>query len=195
MYSKIFWCFALICSSTVNQLWSERDGAIAAPVASDQMTDIDFRRTTLVVSDIETSLEFYRDALGMEVIYDRDIITPTDAQKKDADKIRRLVFLRANDDYVGIIGLLQYTKPKMPRIDLKDAAFNEGTVVMVFNTKTLEKSFAQATKVDGVNVLSEPSLVKYSSYDGKGEISVKVSVLQDPDGFTVELNQLQEALH
>jgi len=159
------------------------------------MTDIDFRRTTLVVSDIETSLEFYRDALGMEVIYDRDIITPTDAQKKDADKIRRLVFLRANDDYVGIIGLLQYTKPKMPRIDLKDAAFNEGTVVMVFNTKTLEKSFAQATKVDGVNVLSEPSLVKYPSYDGKGEISVKVSVLQDPDGFTVELNQLQEALH
>jgi hypothetical protein len=32
--------------------------------------------------------------------------------------------------------------------------------------------------------------VEYPSYDGTGSIPVMVSVLIDPDGFVVELNQL-----
>lgn len=66
---------------------------------------------------------------------------------------------------------------------------------MIFNTQKLEESFAKASTKGGVTVLSEPRLVSYPSYDGKSEINVIVSVLQDPDGFAVELNQLQEALH
>jgi len=44
--------------------------------------------------------------------------------------------------------------------------------------------------VDGVKVPGEPSLREYPSYAGDGVIKVMVSILQDPDGFTVELNQL-----
>lgn len=169
--------------------------SLSAPVTETERTEIDLRRTTLVVKDIEHSLEFYRDALGMNVIYDNQIISPRNASIEKADKVSRLVFLRANDDYIGIIGLLQYIKPKKPSVDLKNTSFNEGTLVLVFNSEKLESTFAKAVTVEGVHVLSEPRLVSYPSYDGKNTISVMVSVLQDPDGFTIELNQLQDELN
>ena len=42
--------------------------ALAAPVAEEDRLPIDLRRTTLIVRNIDASLAFYRDALGMEVI-------------------------------------------------------------------------------------------------------------------------------
>jgi len=168
----------------------------AKPVAEEDRAPIDLRRTTLVVKDMETSLRFYRDALRMVVTYDKLITTPRDADSiESAERALRLVFLRANDDFVGVLGLLQYIKPKKERVDLAGTAFQEGTTVMVFNCEDLPAQFQAAQAVDGVVVLSEPSPTTYPSYDGKGTISVLVSALQDPDGFTIELNQLQEDLH
>lgn len=169
--------------------------AHAAPVPESERTPLDLRRTTLVVADIERSLAFYRDALGMVVTYDNMINTPRDAPAAEADIVRRLVFLRANDDYIGVIGLLEYVRPRKPRVALDGKAFQEGTTVLVFNTRTLEDSFARASRLPGVVVLQEPEFVTYPAYDGEGSIRVLVSALQDPDGFTIELNQLQEALH
>ena len=167
----------------------------AEPVAEHERVPVDLRRTTLVVRDIERSLEFYRDALGMEIIYDNLISTPRGADPDEAERVLRLVLLRANDHYVGVLGLLQYFKPVKETVDLAGTAFMEGTIVMVFNLEDLAGSFARATAVSGVVVLDDPAPVSYPSYDGEGTIDVIVSSLQDPDGFTVELNQLQEPLH
>ena len=68
--AKAFWLVQL----TVLAALVITRAALAAPVAEYERIDLDLRRTTLVVRDIEQSLKFYRDALGMEVIYDRDII-------------------------------------------------------------------------------------------------------------------------
>lgn len=77
--------------------------AQAAPVPEDQRMDLDLRRTTLVVHDMDASLAFYRDALGMVVTYDNMLRTPQDAKtNEEADSATHLVFLRANDDFVGI---------------------------------------------------------------------------------------------
>lgn len=163
----------------------------AAPVAEDERVPLDLRRTTLVVRDIDASLAFYRDALGMEVIYDQRIRTPRDADSDEAaDRASRLVFLRANDDYVGILGLLQYVKP--PKVPANQGAtpFTPGSVVLLFNAEDLDSTFDKARNVLGVRVLAEPRKTQYPSYDGAGVIRVMVSVLIDPDGFVVELNQL-----
>ncbi len=170
--------------------------AWADAVPDDERVPIDLRRTTLVVKDIERSLAFYRDALGMVPIYDNLILTPRDAAGIDeAERALRLVMLRANDDYIGVVGLLQYYKPAKERVDLAGTSFMEGTAVLLFNVGDLEGAFARARQVEDVVVLSEPSPVSYPSYDGTGVINVIVSTLQDPDGFTIELNQLQEELH
>lgn len=168
--------------------------ALADTVPEDQRAPIDLRRTTLVVKDIERSLEFYGDALGMVVIYDNLILTPRDASVEEAERALRLVMLRANDDYIGVVGLLQYYKPVKETIDLTGTSFMEGTAVLLFNVDDLTGAFERARNVDGVVVIDEPMPVSYPSYDGAGTIDVIVSTLQDPDGFTVELNQLQGEL-
>jgi len=164
---------------------------LAAPVAEDEQLPIDLRRTTLIVRNIDASLKFYRDALGMQVIYDNAIRTPrTAASDAEADRASRLVFLRANDDFVGIIGLLQYTKPVRPAHNQGDEPFSTGSIVLLFNANDLDATFAKAKSVQGVRVLSKPVRREYPSYDGTGTIAVMVSVLTDPDGFVIELNQL-----
>ncbi|MEO1034073.1 MAG: VOC family protein [Pseudomonadota bacterium] len=162
-----------------------------APVAEEERVPIDLRRTTLVVRDIDNSLAFYRDALGMRVIYDNYIRTPRDAKDDASAEIsRRLVFVRANDDYVGIVGLLQYIKPAKPAANQGLEPFTPGSSVLLFNASDLATTFARARKVTGVRVLSEPAKVSYPSYDGASTIDVMVSTLTDPDGFVIELNQL-----
>lgn len=163
---------------------------LAAPVADENRVPLDLRRTTLIVSDIDKSLAFYRDALGMVVTYDNMVNTPRDASIEDAERARRLVFLRANDDYIGVLGLLQYLKPVKEAVDVAEKAFEPGTTVMVFNHADVRGAFERARLVEGAKVLYEPTETSYPSYDGKSKIHVLVSVLQDPDGFTLEVNEV-----
>jgi len=165
--------------------------ALAAPVAESERVPIDLRRTTLVVRDMNATLAFYRDALGLRVVYDNIIRTPRSATSdSEAERSLRLVFLQANDDYVGIIGVIEYLKPRKPEPAQPTVPFGIGSVVFVINATDLNATFARARAVAGVKVLEEPGETSYPSYDGKGTIPVRVSTLQDPDGYVVELNQL-----
>jgi catechol 2,3-dioxygenase-like lactoylglutathione lyase family enzyme len=163
----------------------------AAPVPDTERLPVDLRRTTLVVRDMNAALAFYRDALGMKVVYDRMIRTPRSARTdNDAERALQLVLLQANDDFVGMIGLMEYHKPrKTPPASPADP-FSIGTMVFVFNVRDLDEVFALARNTAGVKILSEPEPTTYPAYDGEGTIPVRVSVLQDPDGYVVELNQL-----
>jgi catechol 2,3-dioxygenase-like lactoylglutathione lyase family enzyme len=169
---------------------------LAAPVPEDERIPLDLRRTTLVVRDIDRSLALYRDALGMKVSYDSHIRTPRDAASDEAaERALRLAFMQANDDFVGVLGLLQYIKPAKEQ-PVSDLAFEPGTIVLVFNVKDLDQRWEAVVNTPGVEVLNEPEKTSYPSYDGKGTIPVMVSVIRDPDGFIIELNQLLvEELH
>jgi catechol 2,3-dioxygenase-like lactoylglutathione lyase family enzyme len=164
---------------------------VGAPVTDKPRLPIDLRRTTLVVEDAERSLAFYRDALGMRVVYDNIIRTPRDAaDDASAERSLRLIFVEANDDYVGLIGILEYRKPKKEPPAVRPAAFSVGTPVLLFNTTDLKATFQRAKAVPGVEVIDEPGETFYPGYGGQGRIPVVVSTLRDPDGFTVELNQV-----
>lgn len=152
---------------------------------------LDFRRTTLIVRDIENSLAFYRDALGMTVEYDQVLTSPglTTRAKADGVNRSRLVLLKANNDYIGMLGLWQFLdQTKFDKRDPDAADFTPGEIVLLFNSKSLDETFARASKVKKVKVVGEPHLRKYPS--PAGDIEVMVSMLTDPDGHTVELNQL-----
>lgn len=170
--------------------------AAAAPVPEADRVPLDFRRTTLVVADIEKSLAFYRDALGMKVVYDNPIRTPREARSDaDAERASRLVLLRANDGFVGMLGLLWYAKPlREPRPPKGDDTLRPGDVVMVFNVRDQAAVFARASTAPGVRVGEAPHLVTYPGYGGQGVIRVMFSSVWDPDGHYVELNQLLDSV-
>lgn len=152
---------------------------------------LDLRRTTLIVQDIERSLAFYRDALGMSVAYDQRISSPGLTMRAGADgKNRsRLVLLEANDSFIGMLGLWQFLDQTEQDLAEPDPAdFTPGDIVLLFNTTELEETFPKAAASPGVRVVSEP--VKRAYPSPAGEIVVMVSMLVDPDGHTVELNEI-----
>ena len=102
----------------------------------------------------------------------------------------RLALLRANDDFVGVIGLLEYTSPRLEEPPIEARRPGIGDVILVINAADLEQRFERVRATPGVRVSSEPQLTEYPSPDGTGSIAVRVSVVWDPDGYFVELNQL-----
>lgn len=165
--------------------------ALSAPVPDAERGPVDVRRTTLVVRNVDRALAFYRDALGLEVVYDQQIVRPPlpdDATR--TERRMRLALLRANDDFVGVIGLLEYTAPRLPEPGGEPQRPGIGDVILVINASDLDQRFARVRATPGVRVATEPYLTSYPAPDGKGTIPVRVSAVWDPDGYFIELNQL-----
>ena len=149
------------------------------------------RRQTLIVRDIDRSLALYRDAMGMEVIYDNTF--PRARRDGSGERQIRLIFLKASDPFVGVLGLVDYEAgdPDHPVHDkpIRREGFTPGNSVLLFNTTELEERWPLITQVPGVEVITEPALREYPSYDGSETIRINVTTFYDPDGFLVEFNQ------
>lgn len=147
------------------------------------------RRTTLIVRDIETSLKLYKDALGMEVIYDNQLKRPR-KDGKEGEQTLRLVFLKATHEFYGVLGLLEYYYGEVREEKaVRKEGFTAQNIVLLFNSHDVEEKFETIKKIPGIEVFTEPKLVEYPGYDG-GKIRVLVSTFYDPDGFLVEFNEL-----
>lgn len=152
--------------------------AYAAPVPESERIPVDLRRTTLVVRDIDKSLPLYRDALGLKVIYDQVISGTT-----------RLVLLRANDDFIGVLGLMQrlnldYTPPAP---EFRKA--QPGQPILVFNLQDLEQRFDRIQAAPFVKVAEPPTRIEYPGAGGS-VIPVLFSAVWDADGNFIELNKI-----
>ena len=152
---------------------------------------LDLRRTTLVVRDIEKSLALYRDALGMTVEYYQELTSPGLSMRYGADgeNRSRLVLLKANDSFIGMLGLWQFLDQTDQDLAEPDPAdFTPGEIVLLFNSNTLDVTFPAAAAAPGVTIIGEPKERRYPS--PAGDIVVMVSMLTDNDGDTLELNQI-----
>lgn len=164
-------------------------GAVrAAPVSEDQRIPVDIRRTTLLVRDIERSLPVYRDALGLTVIYDELIGGGTDAEGEEPPPTTRLVLLRANDTFIGALGLMQRLDIEPPPPPENRRAM-PGDVIVVINATDLEERFERIAATPGVTVSTPPTRIEYPAPDG-GVIPVLFSAFWDPDGYFIEVNRI-----
>jgi catechol 2,3-dioxygenase-like lactoylglutathione lyase family enzyme len=160
----------------------------AAPLPESERGPVDVRRTTLLVRDIDKSLALYRDAIGLKVVYDQKIGGGTDKDGKVKPPTIRLVLLRANDDFIGAIGLMQrLDDPNPPPAENKRPM--AGSIIMVINAKDLDERFPKIKATPGVTVRTAPERVEYPA-PGGGVIPVLFSAIYDPDGFFIEINKL-----
>lgn len=184
-------CLGACASTAGSQSLTAAAPADTAQAAPQAANPLDLRRTTLIVRDIENSLALYRDALGMTVEYDQELTSPGLAERYGADgqNRSRLVLLKANNDFIGMLGLWQFLDQTDKDLAQPDEAdFTPGEIVLLFNSKTLDETFPAAAAVPGVVTLGAPHERRYPS--PAGDIVVNVSMLVDPDGHIIELNQL-----
>ncbi len=160
----------------------------AEPVPNEQRIPVDIRRTTFVVRDIEKSLALYRDALGLTVIYDQIIATGGDKEGKLPPSRVRLVLLRANDTYIGALGLMQRLDQPTPPPS-KPARPTAGDTILVVNVGNLEERWPRIVATPYVTVDIGPKRIEYPA-GGGGVIPVLFSAVWDADGNYIELNKI-----
>jgi hypothetical protein len=162
---------------------------IAQPVPEAERTQVDIRRTTLVVRDIDKSLPLYRDALGLKVVYDQLIGGGKDKDGKVTPPTIRLVLLRANDQFIGLLGLMQrLNQPMLPPLtEFKKP--NAGGMIMVINAKDLETRWEKIKVTPNIKVDTEPYRIDYPGPNGS-VIPVLFSSVYDYDGNFIEINKL-----
>ena len=155
------------------------------PVPENDRIPVDLRRNTLIVRDIDRSIAFYGDALGLTTVYDEKLLAAESAGRPND---LRLVLMRANDTFIGAIGLIQYFGKPDPG-PVRYSKPEVGSVILVFNVLDLDERFPRVSRTPGVRIETEPKLIEYPAPGGR-KISVRVSTLWDPDGYYVELNQI-----
>jgi catechol 2,3-dioxygenase-like lactoylglutathione lyase family enzyme len=170
-------------------VWLASLPAFAQPVPDNEKIPVDIRRTTLVVRDIEKSLPLYRDALGLKVVYDQKIGGGTDKDGRVTPPTIRLVLLRANDIFIGALGLMQrLNQPEAPAVT-ESKRPNAGGMIMVINAKDLEERWPRIKATPHVKVDTEPYRIEYPGPNNT-TIPVLFSSVFDNDGNFIEINKL-----
>ena len=187
---------ALLLAATVPALAAEPaatpTGQTAAGVsAPKERIPVDIRRLTILVRDIDASLKFYRDVLGMQVNYDAKITVSGVALPAGVPGNKtRLVLLNSNDPFIGWIGLMQYTDPPLPDTGPYPKRLGLGGHVVVTSVDDAAKRCAMAKAVPGATMTAEARLQVYEGRNGGPPIRVMGCNVFDPDGTFFEINQL-----
>lgn len=145
------------------------------------MATVGIHHFKLSVMDMERSLHFYRDLLGMKVQYDaeRANIPSYDTIIGYPDvKIRIAGVL---DPHGMMICLMQYRHPPMrPR---SQENYQQGAAGIAIEVEDIDADYARLTAA-GVSSRSKPVVIVR-----EGKPVAKACYMHDPDGVTVELYQ------
>ena len=142
--------------------------------------------TSWTVENMERTLSFYVDLLGMEIVhtqiqdneYTRTLVGIPGAKLKAV-----LLKFRATPPGPSghVIELMEYLAPKGVKIDTKPC--NVGAAHFAFITRDVKSMHARLTAA-GVEFVSDPVAIAAGINQGGF-----VCYLHDPDGFTLELMQ------
>jgi len=140
--------------------------------------------TSFTISDVEQSIFFYRDLLGLE------LISLAERDPEFAEKVTGIPRAHLKTAYFRIPGghhleLIQYLSPRGMKLDTR--THNVGSAHLAYNVDDLPKLYAQL-KDKGVPFKSPP--LEVPTGPNKGNLTVYCT---DPDGITLELIQVRKA--
>lgn len=148
------------------------------------------KRTTLIVRDVNRSVAFYRDVLGLSVWYDDEIVlSGTGLAAGGKGDRTRLVIMKADDPVIGMIGLLEFTEPRLPEPATR-TRLGIGDTVFVLQGKNVASVHQRAIDF-GVRIHAAPHRFEVRGADGR-MISMTSLSLWDPDDFFIEYNERHE---
>ncbi len=139
--------------------------------------------TSFTVSDMERSLAFYRDLLGLEVVADQGgkggyLATVTGFPDVDM----RVVFLRTPAPSGYFLELIEYRSPKGTPADVRTC--NPGSGHEAFVSDDIQADY-ERLRAAGVQFRSPPIPIVAGRHKGG-----HTCYFLDPDGITLELMQL-----
>lgn len=163
----------------------ERAAALEAPAV---------RRTTLVVDNLEKSLDFYQ-RLGLTKWYDKatdatspeGVVGAADLPLTEDPKVGRIVILKGNDERIGMIGLLGYDKPKLASARGNLMGIGTGDAIIMMEVPDIQAVYSRLQQID-VRFHRPP--YKYEVQNPNGTVNTGLRMfVYDPDGRLIEIAQ------
>ncbi len=140
---------------------------------------INVNHTSFTVSDLDRSISFYRNLLGLE------LISLTGRDPAFSEKVTGIPGANLKIAYLQAPGhrleLIQYLSPSREKLDCRTN--NIGSAHLAFNVDNLPALYADL-KAKGVQFKSEP--LEVPAGPNKGTMAVYFT---DPDGITLEFLQ------
>ena len=137
--------------------------------------------TGFTVSDIERSIEFYRDVLGMTLHRRQQGTAEYLSTITGFEGVKLEVALLKTPDGSGMLELLQYVSHPAPPTERETN--RPGNAHLCFKVSNIHAACDELRR-RGVRLVSEPAEITAGVHRGGFGVYVR-----DPDGFTVELFQ------
>jgi hypothetical protein len=98
--------------------------------------------------------------------------------------------LKCKDDFIGMLGILQYIDPPLPEPPPRSNPnrVRIGESVYVLHHEDVKGVYEQLQAVPGIEMVCEPVVSEYPKPDG-GVFRVLGISFFDPSGYFVEVNQ------
>lgn len=145
------------------------------------------RRTTIVVRDIDRSIAFYRDVVGLRLGWDHESVLG-DAIPLASGAKGRFATVMGEDEVIGMIGLLQVIDPPLPPEPIVEAAtLGIGATIFVIGTEDCDGIYTRM-KDFGNRIYKAPYDQSMKGRDG-APIKMRSMAAWDPDGHFLEINQ------
>lgn len=146
------------------------------------------KRAAIIVRDLERSLAFYRDALGLGVWVEGECGRDNEpfAQLLGLPPgATRFVILRSGDATLGMVGLFEVREPDIDAVSItQPERVHRGEVALVFHTSDIQSVYAQAQAL-GLAIVCAPLRLEIASI---GVDSLEMT-LRDPSGVLVNCIQ------
>ena len=145
------------------------------------------RRTTIVVRDIDKSIAFYRDAVGLRVGWDRESVLG-DAIPLAPGAKGRFATVMGEDETIGMIGLLQVIDPPLPALPVSGSdTLAVSATIFVIGTADCDAVY-ERVKALGARIYKAPYDQELKGREGT-PIKMRSMAVWDPDGHFLEINQ------
>lgn len=148
------------------------------------------RRATLFVADAAKSQAFYA-AIGFRTWLDwsgdQDPQNPSALPLKDPSVRSRIVIVAGQDDYSGMIGLLEMRDPALSsNRKVADRLGIHDVMLVIESDRDLDAFTARVSELGG-SILRPPTA--YQSNGPAGRKTGKSMLVRDPDGYVVEITR------
>jgi catechol 2,3-dioxygenase-like lactoylglutathione lyase family enzyme len=188
-FSHLRWMAGVLAATLATTVFSahaqERSSAMEAPAV---------RRTTLVVDNLEKSIEFYQ-RLGLTKWYDKatdttspeGVIGAADLPLTDDPKVGRIVIMKGNDERVGMIGLLGYDNPRLASARGNLMGIGTGDAIIMLEVPDIQTVYSRLQQL-GVRFHRTPYKYTVANPNGTSNTGQRMFVY-DPDGRLIEVAQ------
>jgi catechol 2,3-dioxygenase-like lactoylglutathione lyase family enzyme len=145
------------------------------------------RRTTLIVRDIDLSVDFYRNVMGMELWYDQKMSVGGQVLPAGEPGAKvRVAILKGADPVVGMLGIMAFLDPPIEIPPLPKRPLQIRDSIFVASAKDVNEIHRRMTGAPA-HICCPPSDDSVPAADGT---TLKLTTMSffDPDGYFYELN-------